>query len=78
MQELQIIESNLSRFTGVVVLIDDIRCFEPSSIKFSQYPDRSQIVDWANRNGLEWRIELDIFIAKSSPLWNGVEKPDGE
>jgi len=61
--ELMHIENNLSRFDDVVVLIDDIRCFDPSIELYADYPDLNYLVDWARRNGLKWSIEHDIFAA---------------
>ena len=61
-EELDIIEQNISRLK-VCVFIDDIRDFVGE--ERTGYPDKNQLVDWAVRNNLEWRIEMDIFIAKS-------------
>lgn len=61
--ELANIEKNLPRFESVVVLIDDIRCFDPSNPQFADYPGVDYLVDWAKRNNLRWHIEHDIFIA---------------
>jgi len=61
-EELDIIEQNISRLK-VCVFIDDIRDFVGE--EKTGYPDKNQLVDWAVRNNLEWRIEMDIFIAKS-------------
>lgn len=64
-EELANIEKNLSRFESVVVLIDDIRCFDPTIPLYADYPSRDYLVDWARRNDLSWHIEHDIFVAKS-------------
>lgn len=64
-EELTSIEKNLSLYDGVVVLIDDIRCFNPSIPEYSDYPDLDYLVNWARKNNLYWYIEHDIFIAKS-------------
>jgi hypothetical protein len=61
--ELRIIEENLERFKSVVVLIDDIRCFDPSNPLFRDYPSIDYLVDWARKNKFQWSIEHDIFIA---------------
>jgi len=64
-EELQIIEKHIRRLGNIVILIDDMRCFEPKSIDYSQYPDRSWLVEWAIRNQLDWMIECDIFVART-------------
>jgi hypothetical protein len=63
--ELQNIENNLARFEKVAVLIDDMRCFDPSIPEYSDYPSLDYLVDWARKNRLAWNIEHDIFVAKS-------------
>ena len=63
--ELANIEKNLSRFESVAVLIDDIRCFDPTIPLYADYPDLNYLVDWARKNNLRWHIEHDIFVAKS-------------
>lgn len=63
--ELANIEKNLPRFESVVVLIDDIRCFDPSIPLYADYPSVDYLVDWARKNDLQWHIEHDIFVAKS-------------
>lgn len=63
--ELFNIEKNLERFEKVAVLIDDIRCFDPSISEYKDYPSVDYLVDWARANNLYWHIEHDIFIAKS-------------
>lgn len=64
-EELLSIESNLARYDNVAVLIDDIRCFDPSIPELADYPDVDFLVDWARKNNLRWHIEHDIFVAKS-------------
>jgi len=62
--ELEIIETNISNFNSLCVLIDDFRCFNPSSPEYKDYPTKSFLVDWAIRNSLNWTVENDIFIAR--------------
>lgn len=62
--ELSCIGNNLSRYENVTVLIDDIRCFDPSIPEYADYPDLNYLVDWARKNNLHWHIEHDIFVAK--------------
>ena len=63
-EELKTIQSHLSRFTDVCILIDDIRCFDPCIPDYSDYPKLDFLVDWARSNGLKWSIEHDIFCMK--------------
>jgi len=62
--ELKCIETHQTRFSNIVVLIDDIRCFDPAVKEFAQYPPLDFLVDWAHRNGFGWHIEHDIFVAR--------------
>ena len=61
--ELEVIATHLERLSPVSVLIDDARCFDPAID--SQYPHRRELVAWAERNGLNWLFEHDIFVS-----WN--------
>ena len=64
-EELNCIGKHLSHLEKVVILVDDIRCFEPpSNGKPSAYPPLDFLVAWAKENGFTWHIEHDIFIAK--------------
>ena len=63
--ELACIEKHLKNFSKLVVLIDDVRCFNPSLPDFSTYPKIDVLVDWARKNNLDWHIEHDIFVAKT-------------
>jgi hypothetical protein len=49
----------------VAVLVDDVRCFEPTDPDFKDYPERNFLVRWAESHGLVWMIEHDIFVAKN-------------
>ena len=62
-EELAAVERHLGRFPTITVLVDDVRCFDPSNPGYSQYPTRTWLVEWADRNGLTWTIEHDIFVA---------------
>jgi hypothetical protein len=64
-EELLSIETNLARYDNATILIDDVRCFDPSVPEFADYPDLNFLVDWARKNNLHWHIEHDIFVAKS-------------
>jgi hypothetical protein len=65
LDELRIIEDNMMNFQRVVVMVDDIRCFDPTLPEYSTYPTRTYLVEWAGKTGLGWTIEHDIFIAKN-------------
>ncbi len=56
-------EKNLGLWNTVVVLIDDVRCFDPE-VGGDAYPSRDYLVAWASRNKMAWQIEHDIFIAR--------------
>jgi hypothetical protein len=64
-EELVNIEKNLSCFDSIVVMVDDVRCFDPTIPLYKDYPSRDYLVDWARRNKLAWHIEHDIFVARS-------------
>lgn len=50
--ELFSIEKNISHFEKAVILIDDVRCFNPSIEEYSDYPDLNFLVDWARNNNM--------------------------
>jgi hypothetical protein len=64
-EELSAIEKNLARMSKFVVMIDDVRCFDPRKPEFSAYPPVDFLVDWARKHNLSWHIEHDIFIAQN-------------
>jgi hypothetical protein len=64
-EELAAISGNLAGMSKVVVMIDDIRCFDPRKPAFSGYPSVDVPVDWARANHFTWSIEHDIFVAKN-------------
>jgi hypothetical protein len=64
-EELDTILKNKSHFMDITVLVDDVRCFNPSIDEYSSYPDLNFLVNWANKNQFNWSIEYDIFIAKN-------------
>ena len=63
--ELKAIAENLQQLGRVSVLVDDVRCFDPSLQEYSTYPSVDYLVDWARAHQLKWHIEQDIFIAKN-------------
>lgn len=62
-EELANIERYMTKLGRVCVLVDDVRCFNPSLPEYASYPSLDALVDWARRNGLKWHIEHDIFVA---------------
>lgn len=65
MDELAVIAGHLKRLQSVVVLVDDVRCFDPSDPRYATYPTRTALVSWADDNQLDWTVEHDIFVARS-------------
>jgi hypothetical protein len=65
LDELDIIGRNVAKMGKVLVLVDDIRLFDPRNPEFSAYPSIDFLVDWARKHDLSWHIEHDIFIAKN-------------
>lgn len=64
MNELKEIEASLPKFASIVVLVDDMRCFDPTIPAYADYPSRSKLAEWAERNAMLWHIEHDIFVAR--------------
>lgn len=64
-EELAAIAANLKKLSPVVVLVDDIRAFNPSVPGSESYPALDELVDWARANDLKWEIEHDIFVART-------------
>lgn len=62
-QELATIASHLGQFDRAVVLVDDFRGFGAAAGQDGEYPSRSSLVEWADRNGMSWTVEHDIFAA---------------
>jgi hypothetical protein len=48
---------------GFVVLVDDVRCFDPGNPLYADYPRVDFLVEWAHRLGAKWHIEHDVFVA---------------
>lgn len=63
--ELTVIGENIAPMGKFVVMIDDVRCFDPKNPAYSSYPPVDFLVDWARKHNLTWHIEHDIFIAKN-------------
>ena len=65
LDELAAIGRHIAKMSKIVVMVDDVRCFDPSNPEFSAYPPVDVLVDWARKLNLTWHIEHDIFIAKN-------------
>ncbi len=65
LDELAVIGQNISKMNKVVVMVDDVRCFDPKNPEYTAYPPVDVLVDWAREHHLVWHIEHDIFIAKN-------------
>lgn len=64
--ELLHIGRHIKNWPQAVVLVDDVRCFEPTNPEFRDYPARGHLTKWADEHGLTWMIEHDIFIARKA------------
>lgn len=64
------LEERQERFAALTVLVDDVRCFDSGNDDNGAYHSRSWLVAWANRCGMAWTIEHDIFVA-----WKGRTQP---
>jgi len=64
-EELAVIGGITTTTSKIVVMVDDIRCFDPKNSEFSAYPPVDFLVDWARKHNLTWHIEHDIFVAKN-------------
>jgi hypothetical protein len=65
LDELTAIGENIPKTGKIVVMVDDVRCFDPRNPEFTAYPPVDVLVDWARKHNLAWHIEHDIFIAKN-------------
>ena len=65
--ELVTIQKYLEKFLKVTIMIDDVRCFDPTIQEFRDYPSRNFLVSWAEKNNLNWEIVHDIFVAYTRP-----------
>ncbi len=63
--ELAVIGRHITQMSKIVVMVDDVHCFDPTNPEFSAYPPADFLVDWAREHNLIWHIEQDIFIAKN-------------
>ncbi len=63
-EELAAIEAAAPRLARLVVMVDDVRCFDPSQPEYADYPPKTFLISWAERMGFAWHIEHDIFVAR--------------
>lgn len=66
LEELDAISDNLHLYSNCVVLIDDVRLFSQNKDLLDGYPPIDSLISWSQNNNLNWSIEHDIFIAKTS------------
>lgn len=64
--ELYCIGENLQKMNRAVVMVDDIRCFDPKIPEYSEYPSLNFLVEWAAAHAMKWHIEHDMFIARKA------------
>jgi hypothetical protein len=65
LNELTVIGRHITQMSKIVVMVDDVRCFDPTNPEYSAYPPVDVLVDWARKHNLIWHIEHDIFIARN-------------
>lgn len=63
--ELDEISRILSKLNGIAIIIDDCRLFNG----VDGYPNKTELVKWANIHGLEWTVEHDIFVMKKGNMF---------
>ena len=59
LQELQSIEDHLDQSERLSVFVDDVRLFGLEH----GYPEPDTLVAFVTRNGLQWQIGHDIYVA---------------
>ena len=62
--ELSCVSHNINNFENISIFIDDVRCFYTSTGE-PNYPDISELLDWARNNGFTWIIEHDILVMRN-------------
>jgi hypothetical protein len=62
-RELELIESELQRFSCVTIFIDDFRCFVEG---YNDYPSATYLSNWVDKNNMTWEVKHDIFIVRKS------------
>lgn len=67
LDELASISKNLQRLDQFCIMIDDLRCFNPTYEIYSNYPKLKTLINWVDQHNLYWHIEHDILVASSEP-----------
>lgn len=62
--ELELIEKYYKEFKNFVILIDDFRLFKNYESE-NNYPNKNFLINWTNKNNLEYEVEADIFVIKN-------------
>jgi len=63
LKELKVIERYLESFEKISILVDDFRLFNTKNLTNKEvYPDKSELVNWSEKNILFWTVKSDIFI----------------
>ena len=65
LDELECIRDNIKNFGNVRIMIDDVRCFNPTVPDYSSYPSLAMVLEALENMGLTWHIEHDLLIAQS-------------
>lgn len=55
-EELESIRQNLNSFDHIVILIDDVRCFDEKNLDYPDYPSLDYLVDFCRLNDFYWII----------------------
>ena len=63
--ELETISKFLFKYDQIHVYIDDFRLFRDTEMQTSDYPLKSFLAQWAEKNSLEWSVNNDIFCART-------------
>jgi hypothetical protein len=71
--ELAAIDRHLRNQDRTVLLIDDIRCLDPTVPDFAHYPSLDHVVDRCRVMGFRWWIEHDILVGvRDNPAHAGI------
>jgi hypothetical protein len=62
-EELKAIAEYLPHWERAAIFVDDFRGFGARGREEGDYPSRSELVTWADKNELNWTVEHDIFVA---------------
>jgi hypothetical protein len=62
--ELSVIEKFTDEFRTVNIFIDDVRCFQPSTKEYRNYPHLKFLMQWAEEHSMKCLLVRDILIIK--------------